>query len=81
MAPSVRSGETDGAIGPLVTAMWADCFAVCDAGVLVLTNPAGLIFTTTAVIVTGLASRPLVRWRVARLGGHDPFAGDPGNSR
>jgi hypothetical protein len=49
--------------------------------VLVLTNPAGLIFTTTAVIVTGLASRPLVRWRVARLGGHDPFARDPGNSR
>lgn len=56
------------------TTLWAACFVVCDVAVLALADPTGLIVALVGLAITGLAIRPLVRWRVTRLGADDPFA-------
>jgi hypothetical protein len=55
------------------TTLWAACFVICDAAVLALANAAGLIVALAALAIAGIAIRPLVRWRVTRLGPDDPF--------
>jgi hypothetical protein len=72
--PALTSTPNFVSVNMTVTTLWAACFAVCDAAVLMLNDPAGLTAALAALALTGLAIRPLVRWRLTRLGADDPFA-------
>jgi hypothetical protein len=73
VSPALTGTPDFVSVNMTATTLWAACLAVCDAAVLVLANPAGLIVALAGLLITGAAVRPLVRWRLTQLGADDPF--------